>query len=361
MPDARSPSPVDPVRRQWPVLTTLTACVLLGHWTLLLGATADASNPVLPAASATLVFTTRTLEPLAVQAAPKPSPSSTGAARRAHPIEPVLTPPTPPAAESALLAPAATGPADAAQDVQLAVADTQAPSPKADAATPTPTSARDTAAVRYVIPESARLLYEVSGIVGGTSYTGGGELSWQQDGKTYAAKLAISKFFIPLRVQTSKGTLGAQGLEPLRFGDKKGSEVAAHFDRNANKIVFSANTPDAPLAPGGQDQLSVFVQLGALLGADATRYAPGSTMAFQAVGARYSEQWEFLVGKPEKKNLPGGEVQAIKLTREPVSEHDSKVETWIAPDAGYLPVHIRLSQKNGDFVDMLWSSTQKTK
>ena len=230
--------------------------------------------------------------------------------------------------------------------------------PRSDAAPPSAPVSNSTEA-RYAIPEPARISYEVKGVGGGTTYTGSSELLWQHDGKTYEARLAISKFFIPLRVQTSKGQLVAHGLAPTRFGDKKGSEVAAHFERQLNKIVFSANTPDEPLQPGAQDQLSVFLQLSALFGGDAKRYGPGSSLSFQAVGGRYSEQWVFVVGALEKRTLPGGEIMAIKLTRDPVSEHDSKVEIWLAPDAGYLPVQIRLSQKNGDFADMLWTNTQK--
>jgi hypothetical protein len=238
--------------------------------------------------------------------------------------------------------------------IQLAAADTAPPTaPKANG------GGLLANAPKFVIPGAARIVYDVKGIVGGTSYTGAGELAWLHDGTSYDARLAISKFFIPLRVQTSKGQLTPQGVEPTRFGDKKGSEVAAHFERNLRKIVFSANTPDVPLQPGAQDQLSVFIQLGALLAAEPNRYPPGSTLAFQTVGSHYAEQWAFVLGMLEKQTLPGGEVNAIKLTRDALTEHDSKVETWLAPDTGYLPVHIRLSQPNGDFVDMLWNSTQK--
>ncbi|MEI6197677.1 MAG: hypothetical protein WCS42_25465, partial [Verrucomicrobiota bacterium] len=68
------------------------------------------------------------------------------------------------------------------------------------------------------------------------------------------------------------------GLEPTRFGDKVRSEVAAHFDREKNKVTFSANTPDVPLLPGAQDQLSILLQLAAMLGAEPHRFPQGTTL-----------------------------------------------------------------------------------
>ena len=57
-------------------------------------------------------------------------------------------------------------------------------------------------------------------------------------------------------------------------------------------------------------------------------------------------------------NLPGGSVRGIKLTREPGADFDSRAEIWLAPEMGYLPVRIRLTQANGDFADQLWRATE---
>lgn len=345
-----APAPTSP-RRHTRVLACLTAGVVLGHWTLLQAAPTSLGAPSDTASPAATAFITRTITPEPVPTAP-PAP----ALSPVHRPKPVAQKKQEnrPFAQSSIesIATEAIAPTHPV-GVQVAAADTAPVTTRAEVPNVL------TSAPKFAIPAPARLLYEVKGIVGGTSYTGNGELLWQHDGKAYEARLALSKFLIPLRVQTSKGQLTPQGVEPTRFGDKRGSEVAAHFERNLSKIVFSANTPDAPLQPGAQDHLSVFIQLGALLGAEPSRYPAGSTLAFQAVGSHYAEQWAFVLGSLEKQTLPGGDMNAIKLTRDAMHERDSKVETWLAPDAGYLPVHIRLSQPNGDFVDMLWSSTQK--
>jgi hypothetical protein len=80
---------------------------------------------------------------------------------------------------------------------------------------------------------------------------------------------------------------------------------------------------------------------------------------FQAVGPRYSEDWTFVVGSPEVLELPGGKVKALRLTREATAEFDTRGDVWLAPEMGYLPVRIRLSQANGDFIDQQWAATEK--
>ena len=53
-----------------------------------------------------------------------------------------------------------------------------------------------------------------------------------------------------------------------------------------------------------------------------------------------------------KETLPAGEVVARKLTRSPRREFDRKVEIWLAPSLSHLPVRLRITEQNGDFVDM---------
>jgi hypothetical protein len=89
------------------------------------------------------------------------------------------------------------------------------------------------------------------------------------------------------------------------------------------------------------------------------RFEGGSSVAFQAIGPRTSESWLFNIGSPEKMKLPGGELQVVRLVREPVGENEPRGEIWLAPAMGYLPVRIRLTQSNGDFVEQQWRSTQK--
>jgi Protein of unknown function (DUF3108) len=207
------------------------------------------------------------------------------------------------------------------------------------------------------LPGSARLKYEVQAMSKGLPYQASAELLWRHDGAEYEARMEVSAFLVGSRTQTSQGRVGPSGLVPLRFANKTRSEQAAHFDYPGNRIRFSANTPDAPLLPGTQDRVSVVLQLSALVAGDPALYSPGSRISLPTVGQRDIDTWVFELQPAEQLSLPGGEQMALKLIRQPRREFDITVEIWLAPAQGYLPVRIKLTQANGDFVDQLWRST----
>ena len=216
-----------------------------------------------------------------------------------------------------------------------------------------------TALSTFKAPESAVLKYQVQGQTKGLNYWASAELNWHQNGKEYEARLEVSAFLLGSRTQVSKGTLGAEGIMPTRFGDKTRSELAAHFQRDKGIISFSANSPDAPLLKGAQDRLSVVLQLSSLLAADPTRFPLGTMLSFQTVSQREAEVWQFLVEKEELLQLPYGDINAIKLSRKPRREFDQTIELWFAPTLGYLPVRLRITNANGDVVDQLLSKAEK--
>ena len=212
----------------------------------------------------------------------------------------------------------------------------------------TPDGAEPTAARP---PASARLSYAVQGQARQLSYHAWAELLWQHDGQRYDARLEVGAFLLGSRVQTSSGQIGSDGLLPQRFGDKTRNELAAHFQRDKGVISFSANTPEVPLLLGAQDRLSVVLQLSALLAADPQRYPPGTMLSFQTASQREAEVWQFEVERPELLELPYGSLHTVKLSRKPRREFDQLIELWFAPELGYLPVRLRITNANGDRVD----------
>lgn len=251
-------------------------------------------------------------------------------------------------------------PASAASSAQTAgLAAAQAPVPPASqasaAASPSGPNAPTTA---YTVPGSVRLKYNVTGGKGKLSYTARAELLWLQDGSTYEARLEVGAFLIGSRQFTSTGRMTADGLAPLRYADKTRTEVAAHFDRERQRVTFSANTPEAPLQSGAQDRVSVFVQLGSMIAGEPAKYPAGTSISLQIIGPRATEIWVVTVDGEETLNLPGGELAALKLTRGFSRDFDVKTEFWLAPTLGYLPARIRFTQANGDYVDQAWRATE---
>lgn len=202
------------------------------------------------------------------------------------------------------------------------------------------------------IPGSVTLDFEATGQSGASPQRGVfGELVWLQDGTRYDGRLTLKAVFFTLLNWHSTGRIGPSGLEPERYSESRKSEVASHFVRDQNQIVFSSNTPPVPLLPGAQDRMSVMMQLGGLLAASPQRYPAGTRISVQTAGPRDAEVWVFVVGDEEKLSLPAGEFTARKLTRDPRKAFDRKLELWLAPEYGYLPVRIRQTEANGDFAD----------
>jgi hypothetical protein len=408
MPPATAPLPARAWPR-WPTLVALTLAVLGAHLVLLadglpsgLAHPSAASVPSLPTASAVL---TRTIAPDA--AAPRPAAVFKSQVRwiappTAHP--PALSQPAPSAAKAVAFqpqpSPAQPPNKPAPEAVSVAAAPNSEPMP--DVAPPeierSPAMSADPAMapgdIRDAAPEStndapqaadnatvlaqataprqpagasadkanttpgpaqppasAQLSYEVDGQSKGLNYSATGSLDWRNEGSTYSVRMEIRMFLLGSRVQTSQGELAATGLQPKRFGDKSRSERAAHFDRPQSRIRFSNNAPDAELLPGAQDRLSVFLQLAGLLNARPEAYPTGHSIDIPVAGTGGSAIWRFRVQDLATLDLPAGSLIARHLVREPREPHDTRVDIWLAPSLGHLPVRIRLTQDNGDVVD----------
>ena len=277
---------------------------------------------------------------LAIAAPPAPPPEPPPPPKPA-PVEPVAAAPAPaPASPPAAVAPPAPGTSG------LTVAAPGAPLARDSNLPPR----------RYAIPGSVRLKFNATGSSKRLDYQALGELAWLHDGKTYEARLSMTAWPMSRSI-TSTGRLSGDGLLPERFSDRFRSELAAHFDRDRARVVFSANTPEAALLPGAQDQLSVFVQLAAMMAGDPTAYPVGTSFSVQTVGPRAAEPWVFVFEGEETLSLPGGHQPARKLVRPPRRDYDQKVEIWLAPALSWLPARIRITQPNGDFIDQQWRST----
>lgn len=324
-------------------LLALTAAVLAAHVWLLRPAPEALQAPA-PGNGRPFVMRAMAAEPL--------SAAAVEVANASRPPAPASRPPQ---RKPRRIDHATADAAQAAQSAPVAVAAVPMAEPPATLAPQAAAAQPQTLA----IPGSVRLHYKVDLQVRGMALQAAGELLWRHDGNSYDAKLEVSAPFLRPRTQRSTGSITPEGLAPLRFSDKRGSEEAAHFERDKGKVSFSSNRPDAPLAAGAQDRLSVLLQLAAMIAGEPAKFPPGTAVTLQTAGTREAEPWLFTVEGEEQLQLPGGSVAALKLTRSPRKEFDTKVELWLAPGMDYVPVRLRLTQPNGDSVDQQWSSTDR--
>jgi len=342
----------------------LGVAVLLVHLALLHGTSLNLS---LPQTEPSQVFSTRAIELPAtrvppVRQAPRPAPATPVQSQPAQPSLAESESPASAAAETATEDAVEPEPEDPTEETgsdpppDPPIQDEAPAEEEPPVAAPRRLSERPVALSAYTIPASVRLKYEVKG--NRFPYSLDAEMVWQQDGKSYDARLVFSAGFFPVLVQTSRGQITPEGLAPLRYSEKKRSEVAAHFVREQGKVTFSANTPDLPLLAGAQDRLSILVQLAAMITGDPGRFPAATTIALQTVGPRDADSWLFTVEDVETLPLPGGEQATLKLMRNPRREFDQKVEVWLAPALGYLPVRIKITESNGDFLDQQWLASE---
>lgn len=346
----------------WRALGLLLAAVLAAHALVLQTAPLGFGPAPVPEVQRAPAFVTRRIEaPPAAEPSPPPAPPA------AKPVKPPIlkknkppaqSPPAQVATEfiaSQELESLPTEPASPSDPTR----ETAAPDAPPEAATAPPAAAPDappaspsqTPVSAMALPASTRLDYKMTGSAKGLSYHANAELVWHNTGTGYDARMTVSALFLGARSLSSQGQIGPEGLAPKRFTDKSRNEVAAHFEPDKGQISFSANTPTLPWVAGAQDRVSVFLQLAGMLAGEPGRFEPGSSISLYTVGPRDADTWTFLVEAEEQLALPMGPLRALKLTRQPRREYDQRVEIWLAPALGYLPVRSKVTQHNGDFVD----------
>jgi hypothetical protein len=334
------PNPGIPRRTWW----GLVALVVLAHAALLFDLSSGIGNT-----TSTSVLPNAWLAPLP----PGTTAESATHTQRVSAVRWVASPPPPPKpptpAPKAQAKPKPTAPVPEAKPAEP----THTPTPSQsslqaheEAAPTTPNQPLDP----IPVPSTrTRLVYDITGQVRGLPVFAEGLFEWTvQDGR-YDASLAVRMALLGTRTQTSVGRIGPQGLVPERFGERQRDEAATHFDYEGQRIRFSRNRPDAPLIPGTQDRLSVILQLAAHLQAQPMQ--TGQSMAIPVASSREVDLWTWSIGEATTVDLPQGPVLARHLIRPALHERDNTIELWLAPSLQHLPVRIRITQSNGDWLD----------
>lgn len=232
-----------------------------------------------------------------------------------------------------------------------------------DLAAPAATAAATTEAAWPLIslgalPPSQLMHYQLHGMDKGLSYYASGELRWQHNDKAYELSLSVRAFLVGRRQWRSVGQIDATGLAPRRFSDSWRQERAAHFDRDQQRVVFSSNSTPAPLAPGAQDQVSLYVQLAAAMAGEPERFAPGTRLQVQTATVRDALPWSLVLEGAETLTLDGQSLKVSKWVCQPRNQYEARVEFWVSPAQSWMPVRIRITQASGSYIDLLWRSTE---
>lgn len=210
-------------------------------------------------------------------------------------------------------------------------------------------------------PDNTQINYRLTGQERGLTYHATGALKWQVKAgadlpKAYEAELRVRAFLVGNRVWRSVGQLSEGGLAPKRYSDSWRGERAAHFETDQQKISFSGNLPSAPLLPGAQDQVSLFIQMAAAVASQ--NFTTGAELMVQTATARDAVNWTLTYQADEFIDVNGDRLETQRWLCLPRGKFDSQIEIWLAKSLAGLPARIKISQVSGNFIDMEMRSSE---
>jgi len=180
-------------------------------------------------------------------------------------------------------------------------------------------------------------------------------LLWVSDGAHYtltsvaAATGLVGVFYSGRFVQTSRGRITPQGLQPEEFWDQRGDRrSSARFDAAHNRYTLTlASGPPRHFDTTGrdpQDALSLFFQF-------ALTAPPTETeLTYTVFNGRKLRDYVYTVRGEAMLETELGALRTLHLVRQ--LDGDGRFEIWLAIDRHYLPVRVLRSDDKGNEVEL---------
>ena len=201
-------------------------------------------------------------------------------------------------------------------------------------------------------PSDTRLTYKLGGNYRGELH-GSARVLWQREGTRYHTAVEMSAGLLASLSFTSQGDITERGLRPevyeenvrgRRRGVRLGEDVRLN---NGDRIA----RPEAV-----QDTASQFVELGHRFSTGQVKLVPGAQVNFSMARPGGIDEWTYDVIGEETLHLPRlGPVPTLHLKPRPLSKPRGPIsaEIWYAPSLQYLPVRIRITQGNDNYIDLM--------
>jgi hypothetical protein len=203
------------------------------------------------------------------------------------------------------------------------------------------------------LPPAADITLDVARTdANGARWSGNALLSWTLTPTSYKIRIeaGITVVFaqVNLLTLTSEGAVGDEGFMPTLMTEKRRgrSMTATHFNRKDGRLSFSASQANYPLVWGAQDKASVPLQLAAIARGDPQQLSGNIDIL---VGEdRDASVYSFMVLGQEQVDTRMGKIAAWHLARPPKpGSYNSRLDLWLAPDYGWVPVQIRNLEASG--------------
>jgi hypothetical protein len=199
---------------------------------------------------------------------------------------------------------------------------------------------------RVRMPDAVRLSYALMRQAPGAPPAAAGSVSidWRSDGERYSLNVQGV-----LGTLSSEGGSGDAGIAPRRAAeDRMGARLVTEFDPDGHRIVFGASGASAPDAVGAQDRASVLMQLAGigLAEPDQIQGQVQGELRIVVAGSDGAEVARYQVMGQEEVPTAMGSIAAWRLAQLAPPGQD-RLELWLAPGHGWLPVQLRLTRADG--------------
>jgi hypothetical protein len=203
------------------------------------------------------------------------------------------------------------------------------------------------------LPPPADITLDVARVdADGTRWNGEARLSWRRTGAAYRidVEAGIRVVFARVNLLTlaSEGMVGDEGFVPISMTEKRRGRAmtATHFNRKDGVLTFSASPARVALVAGTQDKASLPLQLAAI-GRGDPRQMSGNIDIL--VGEdRDANVFSFTVAGQEQIDTRLGRLLTWHLVRPPKpGSYHARLEVWLAPAYGWLPVQMRNVEASG--------------
>ena len=178
-------------------------------------------------------------------------------------------------------------------------------------------------------------------------------LVWINEGRQRYTVISVAEatglaglFYRGKFVQTSRGRITPQGLQPEEFWDQRGDKrSSAQFDALQGHLTLNPEkgAPRHFTYQGEvQDVLSLFFQLAL------TAPPPDGRLAYTVFNGKKLRNYRYAVQGEAVLETPVGSLRTLHLAR--VTDSDGRFEVWLAIDRHYLPVRVLKSDDKGNEV-----------
>jgi hypothetical protein len=144
----------------------------------------------------------------------------------------------------------------------------------------------------------------------------------------------------------SEGQRGDSGVLPRRARDETdGAALVTEFDGRRARVLFRATGAEVPGHEGIQDRASLIMQLAGIGLANPDQI--GGAIGVVVAGTADLRVVRFATLGLEDVVTGAGTLAAWHLA-EQVAPGTARLDVWLAPARGWLPVQLRVVQPNGD-------------